>query len=186
MPLVEVYLSDQGYLQFAADVAASCFPSDALVVTREVDALLLWAIRGAEGGGLLMKVRNAVGDRCVLVAELLPPASVPGQKVGEWDADWQTLCIPYEVLQADCFRSSNPSWRVAKDGVGVSGIVVEEAGRWVVYLEIGYWEQNDPTQPLRVMRHRIAEYGTRQRAEIAVSWMQRSSDRNPTARSLSS
>jgi len=184
MPLVEVNLSDQGYLQFAADVAARCFPSDALVVTREDDALLLWAIRGAEGGGLLMKVRNSAGDRCVLVAELLPPQSIPGPKAGEWEEDRQTLRIPYEVLQADSLRSDNPSWRVAKDGIGVSGVVVEEGGRWVVYLEIGFWEHNDPAQPLRIKRHRIAEYSTRERAEVAASWMQRSADRNPTARSL--
>lgn len=184
MPLVEVNLSDHGYLQFAADVAAHCFPSDALVVTREADALLLWAIRGAEGGGLLIKVRNAAGDRCVLVSELLPQGSVPGPKAGEWDEDRQTLRIPYEVLQYDSLHSNTPSWRVSKDGVVVSGLVVEEGGRWVVYLEIGTWEQDDPTLPLRITRHRIAEYSTRQRAEVAASWMERSADRNPTVKTL--
>ena len=180
MPLVEAFLSDQGYLQFDADVAARCFPHDALVVTKESDALLLWAIRGADGGGLLLKQKNLAGTRCVLIAELLPLGSVPGPKAGEWDEEKANLRLPYEVL-----RSANrPSWRVAKDGIGATGMVVEENGRWAVYLEIGYWQNDDPSQPLQIKRHRIADYSTAERARVAAQWMQRSADRNPTTKSL--
>lgn len=186
MPLAEVYLSSDGYLQFTADIAARCFPMDALVVTREPDALLLWSIRGAEGGGLLLKIKNSAGVRCVLIAEWLPPQCIPGPKAGEWDDERHSLRLPYEVLRADSLHSNTPSWRTAKEGIAASGIVVEESGRWVVYLEIGFWDNNDPTQPLHIKRHRIAEYNTRERAEVAAHWMQRSADRNPGSKSLSS
>lgn len=74
----------------------------------------------------------------------------------------------------------NPNaWRIPKNGVGVAGVVEQEAGRWVVYLEIASWDKNASDNPLQIRRHRIADYPTYERASIAAQWMQRTADRSP-------
>jgi hypothetical protein len=62
--------------------------------------------------------------------------------------------------------------------------VLYEQGRWVVYLEVTFWETDQRTElskesePLETVRHRIAEFSTRDRAEVAARWYERGADRN--------
>jgi len=170
-------------LQFSAEVGERCFPQDALVVTREDDALLLWPVRGAEGGGLLVKRRNAAGDRSVLIAERLPDAAIPGAKIAHWDESQKVLKITLKSL-TEAQIAPSESWRIPKDCLGISSLVVPEKGRWVVYLEFGYWEEGREG-PLRIERQRIAGYSTEKRALIAAEWMRRGADRNKFFRSSS-
>jgi hypothetical protein len=174
MPPIEVTLTDQGYLHFTADVAIDCFPHDALVVTREGDALLLWPVRGVDAGGLLVKRRNAAGDRSVLIAEMLPAEAVAGAKIAEWDESRGVLMLSWLSLTAPA-----QSWRLPKDCVGITSLVVPEKGRWVVYLELGYWDQPGSEKPIRIERRRIADYPTERRATIAAEWMRRGADKSP-------
>ena len=61
--------------------------------------------------------------------------------------------------------------------VAANTLIQEECGRWVVYLEVGFWEPSG-SAPLKVTRNRIRDYPTRRDAEVAASWIQRSAERN--------
>ena len=81
-----VSLTAQGYLQLPAELARQHFPSDLLVALARGPELWLLPTRGPGAGGLLLKQRNAAGDRSVLVADLLPPGTPPGERPAFWDA----------------------------------------------------------------------------------------------------
>ena len=62
------------------------------------------------------------------------------------------------------FQSSNAAW--------VETFVEEENGRFVVYLEVGFWETDNPN-PFQTVRHRIQEYPTYQKAKVAAHLFKR-------------
>lgn len=82
---VEVEFTEDGYVRLAADVAAQFFPSDALVALLKGSELWLMPLVGPEGGGLLLKHRNARGDRSALVWESLPTPAPVGSRMAVWD-----------------------------------------------------------------------------------------------------
>jgi hypothetical protein len=55
--------------------------------------------------------------------------------------------------------------------------VIEEGGRWAVYLSVSYWEFVDEPR-LHTVRHRIEDYPTRRLAEIAAQWIARYANRD--------
>lgn len=67
------------------------------------------------------------------------------------------------------FGNRNAAW--------VEAFVAEEDGRFVVYLEVGFWE-TDEAEPFQSVRHRIQEYATRQKAEVAAKLFQRNAGRD--------
>ena len=77
-----------GYLVVPAVVARALFPGDALVLLRRDDAIWLYPTRGPAGGGLLLKQRNAAGDRAVLLTEALRFADIADAPAGPWHATW--------------------------------------------------------------------------------------------------
>ena len=159
----EVELTSSGYLYLNAELASTRFPNDAVVATLDAGSLVLWPTSGAFAGGLPLKQRNRAGDRCVLISEILPSETSPGMKEAVWDDERFRLCVSLAVTRA----------------VASNAVVEEEYGRWVVYLEVGFWETGG-AQPLKISRSRINDYPTRRDAEVAASWIQRSSDRNVT------
>lgn len=52
-----------------------------------------------------------------------------------------------------------------------------EHGRWTVYMDVTFWDTGDAAEPLQTERRRIADYATRQQAEVAARWMERGADR---------
>ncbi|MEM8678708.1 MAG: hypothetical protein AAGF97_05040 [Planctomycetota bacterium] len=75
--------------------------------------------------------------------------------------------------------------------LGAKSKVVEEDGRWVVYLAVDFWEpqpggetvdgrsaNQDEAWPIETVWRRIADYPDRARAEVAARWIERSADRN--------
>jgi hypothetical protein len=95
---MELTFTDTGYLIVPALTARRYFPRDLLfAMVREGELWLLPAHRPA-AGGLLMKQRNAAGDRSVLIWEMLPGGTpdgmAPGTLTGYWDADAGALRIP--------------------------------------------------------------------------------------------
>lgn len=60
------------------------------------------------------------------------------------------------------------------DAVSVRAIIEPEKGRWVLTLEV----LMVPDRPDNIVRHRIADYPTRQRAEVAAKWIVTAADRN--------
>jgi hypothetical protein len=59
----------------------------------------------------------------------------------------------------------------------VESEVVAEDGRWVVYLLVTMWNGTAVEQPIETVRRRIGDYATRERAEVAASWMRRAAAR---------
>ncbi len=66
----------------------------------------------------------------------------------------------------------------------VQSEVMPEQGRWAVYLVVTFWEtgrSDEPDKqgdPLETVRRRIADFATRDRAEVAGRWYERGADRN--------
>lgn len=81
----EVELTADGYLRLDAEVAARYFPGDALVAVPRGNELWLLPLVGPQGGGLLLKQRNARGDRSALVLESLPDGTPAGRREAVWD-----------------------------------------------------------------------------------------------------
>ncbi len=55
------------------------------------------------------------------------------------------------------------------DDLFASAVVLEEAGRFVVVLDVVF--------PDGVVRHRLGDYHTRARAEVAAKWYQATAER---------
>ncbi len=83
----EVELTADGNLRIGAEMAERWFPSDALVAVPRGDELWLLPLTGTEAGGLLLKHRNARGDRSALVREALPD----GHRIGPCPAIWDPV-----------------------------------------------------------------------------------------------
>jgi len=90
---MHVELTDQGYLHLPAALSQRFFPHDTLVAFAKGQELWLMPTRGAGGGGLLLKQRNRQGDRAVLIWELLPPSTPPGDRAAIWDEQQGALRV---------------------------------------------------------------------------------------------
>lgn len=91
---VHVTFTGEGSLRLDAAVAERYFPADALVAVRRDDELWLLPLIGPEGGGLLLKQRNAAGDRSTLIWEALPADEPPiGEREAVWDANHGALRV---------------------------------------------------------------------------------------------
>ncbi len=89
----EVDVTDQGYLHIDAAFARRRFPNDLLVPLKKGPELWLMPTRGAGAGGLLLKQRNARGDRSVLIWEFLPENFPAGRYAAIWDAERGALRV---------------------------------------------------------------------------------------------
>ena len=85
MATLEVSLTEQGYLHLPAELARQYFPHDLLAAITRPREVWLMPTRGAGAGGLILKQRNAQGDRSVLIWHLLPPDTAPGVRAAFWD-----------------------------------------------------------------------------------------------------
>ena len=86
MTSFEVERTADGYLRINATIAQAFSPSDAVVALIRLHELWLYPLIGPESGGLLLKRRNAYGDRSALVSEVLPTDLTPGRRFAFWDA----------------------------------------------------------------------------------------------------
>ncbi len=82
---VTVEITPEGDLRIDVDVARQFFPGDALVAVPRGSELWLIPLTGPEGGGLLLKQRNARGDRSTLIWEALPTDASRGLRQAVWD-----------------------------------------------------------------------------------------------------
>ena len=91
---MRVELTRMGSLVVPSEVAARCFGDDATVLVDAADGVLrLTRLADTAVGGLLLKRRNAAGDRSVLVIEYLPESWVSGEREADWDDGRRTLSI---------------------------------------------------------------------------------------------
>lgn len=82
-PTVEI--NDSGYLHLSAELAAEHFASDACVARRDEDELILMPLISTANGGLVLKQRNASGERSVLISEVLGFEPMVGRFAVKWD-----------------------------------------------------------------------------------------------------
>jgi hypothetical protein len=76
---------------------------------------------------------------------------------------------------------------MTRPAVGVKAEIMEENGRWVVYLDLTFWreaESGEDLNPLENVRRRIRDYPTKRDAEVAAHWMERTADRANPIRNL--
>ncbi len=85
MPPLSVELTEHGSLYLSAAIAEAYFPNDALVALPKERELWLLPVRGDGGGGLLLKRKNAAGDRAVIIWEALPRDIESGPLAAFWD-----------------------------------------------------------------------------------------------------
>lgn len=97
---IEVEFTGEGYLRMGAEVASRYFPRDGLVALVRGPEMWLMPTHGDGSGGLLLKQRNAHGDRAVLVQEELPPRPVRGWRPAFWDESQGALRVALEVHDA--------------------------------------------------------------------------------------
>lgn len=64
-----------------------------------------------------------------------------------------------------------------ENAVWVATSVEPEQGRWVVYLEVGFWEPN-AVDNVQTVRHRIQDYPKQRLAEIAAGWIERAAKKD--------
>jgi len=90
---VEIELTETGYLRIARETANTYFPADSLIADCRADELWLVPLVGPESGGLLLKQRNAAGDRSTLIWQALPSNAPTGVRPATWDPDHAALRV---------------------------------------------------------------------------------------------
>ncbi len=82
---IEVEFTADGYLRLPSEIASRYFPGDGLVALVRGPEMWLMPTHGNAAGGLLLKQRNMLGDKAVLVWEELHAYSVEGRRIAFWD-----------------------------------------------------------------------------------------------------
>ena len=80
-------INEQGYLILPGEVSTKYFPEDACVAILKEPELWILPIHGKNSGGFLMKQRNTIGDRSVLIHEVLPKKWEYGKFPAFWDSE---------------------------------------------------------------------------------------------------
>lgn len=102
-----IELTADGYVRIPASIAERYFPQGVVVALRKARELWLLPTQGPAVGGLLLKQRNAAGERSVLVREAIGENVVPGRRSARWDEQHGALRIG---LEASCLnRGENAS-----------------------------------------------------------------------------
>ena len=99
---LQLEITEGGYLRLDAAVAERFFPSNSLVaMMRSEGELALLPVIGPEAGGLMVKQRNAAGDRAVLIHEHLPKGWMPGRFPASWDDDDGAMRVLLSSTEVD-------------------------------------------------------------------------------------
>jgi hypothetical protein len=91
---VDVAFKRNGYLILDAQLATELFPSDSIIAVPRDGELWIMPVSARASGGLLLKQRNARGDRSVMVWHVMPGEACPeGNRPARWDAQRAALRI---------------------------------------------------------------------------------------------
>jgi hypothetical protein len=93
-------LTSEGYLRLRREDAEHFFPNDVLLCLWREGVLVLLPTRGAAAGGLMLKKRNAVGDRSVLVSEVFDFEIPNGRFQAAWDENIGGLRVDLKSLES--------------------------------------------------------------------------------------
>lgn len=87
MSAFQLEINEQGYLILPLTVAIRLFPANVCVAVWRETELWILPIHSSNAGGFLLKQRNALGDRSVLIHEVLPNDWKSGIYPAFWDAE---------------------------------------------------------------------------------------------------
>lgn len=91
-----VEVTADGYLHLDASLAERYFPAGVVGALRDGTGLYLVPIRSQANGGHLLKLRNARGDRSLLLREILDNDPTPGRRRVDWDVQRGALVVRLE------------------------------------------------------------------------------------------
>lgn len=94
MKKLKCQITETGYLQIPSEIAQRYFTTGAIIAMLQGQNLLIMPVNYVGAGGLILKYRNAKGDRSVLIAEFLPDDVDYGQRDVQWDEKALALRIP--------------------------------------------------------------------------------------------
>ncbi len=94
MKKLECQITENGYLYIPVEIARQYFTTDAVIVVLRGKDLLVMPVKYVGAGGLILKYRNAKGDRSVLISEFLPDDVDYGPRNVKWDEEALALRIP--------------------------------------------------------------------------------------------
>ena len=80
-----IELSSDGYMRLSREEAIDFFPEDTLLALWREGSFVLLPTRGAGAGGLMLKQRNAEGDRSLLISEVFEFEIPNGSFTAIWD-----------------------------------------------------------------------------------------------------
>lgn len=80
-----IKLSSDGYMRLSREDAEDFFPDDTLLALWREGSFVLLPTRGAAAGGLMLKQRNADGDRSLLISEVFEFEIPNGSFTAIWD-----------------------------------------------------------------------------------------------------
>lgn len=86
-------LTAGGNLRLPAALAERYFPAGVCVAVLEADDLVLLPLHGEANGGLVLKQRNAAGDRSLLVSEVLGFQPRAGRFSVRWQEERGALVV---------------------------------------------------------------------------------------------
>lgn len=182
---LEIEYSERGYILLPAEVARQYFPNDVLVLMVKGNEVWMLPTRGPVAGGLLLKQRNADGDRSLLAAPYLPPETSAERWPAFWDERSGALRVAFRIqkpvaqpqseMEPEPVSKPEPP-RKLEPAIAAKAIVEREQGRWVVYLDMGF--SGADALAVRTERKRIADFATEERAKVAAGWIERTADRD--------
>lgn len=85
MSQFQLEINEQGYLILSKELSTEYFPEDACVAILRGIELWILPIHNKNSGGFLMKQRNSIGERSVLIHEVLPADWKNGNYSAFWD-----------------------------------------------------------------------------------------------------
>lgn len=102
--ILSVEITDKGSLWLSAELVEMYFPFNLLFAIVRGKELWLLPAHGPGAGGLILKQRNAKGDRSVLIWEVLPENTLPGTRNAFWDERQSALRVGLELIREDLER----------------------------------------------------------------------------------
>lgn len=104
-----VELTTAGYLIIDGIDAARFLAAPTVLIDTCDDQIVVTPLHHAAVGGLILKQRNARGDRAVLIKEHLPARAEAGTRRATWDAGACVLRVPLAADQPACTIDSTAS-----------------------------------------------------------------------------
>jgi hydrogenase maturation protease len=102
-----VEITDEGYLHLPARLAATRFPADVCVARIDAGDLVLMPLVSASYGGLVLKQRNPLGDRSLLVSEVFGFSPATGIFAVTWEEEHGALRVLLTDGEADGDRGAD-------------------------------------------------------------------------------